>query len=301
MISVAFGVGSALSLGVADYLANRNSVSIGADRTLCGMLAVGTIGLGIVGIATGASIPRDPASIAFVVLHGICLALALLAFFAALARGPITIVAPIVGAHPVIVVAFAAASGRMPNLVETLAISAIILGVILVGSVTAAPQADSGTDPNPSPDRRSKTTISGSILGLACFASVLYAVAVITGQEASARTDGLVALWMGRTVGFFALFAWLLLRRRDVALWRLPKQRQGLIVAHGLLDTFGFFLLFAGGMTRNPEFTAVISSTFSVVTVILACVLLGERMLKLQVAGLGLIVVGVATLGYSGA
>ena len=89
--------------------------------------------------------------------------------------------------------------------------------------------------------------------------------------------------------------------RRDVFFWRLPAQRQGIIVAHGFLDTFGFFLLFAGGMTRNPEFTAVISSTFSVVTVILACVLLGERMARLQIFGLVLIVSGVAMLGYAGA
>ncbi len=301
MIAVFFGVGSAISLGIADYLANRNSVRIGADRTLCGMLAVGTVGLSLLGIATGTSIPLEPVAVAYVLIHGVCLALALLTFFAALARGPVSVVAPIVGAHPVIVVAFAVVSGRTPDLAESAAIAAIIVGVVLIGAVTPGPQTESG----PAPKQRSvlppTPQVTGSILVLAGFASVVYAIAVITGQEASARTDGFVALWMGRTVGFLFLLALLLLRRRDVYFWRLPVQRLGIIVAHGFLDTFGFFLLFAGGMTRNPEFTAVISSTFSVVTVILACVLLGERMARLQIFGLVLIVSGVAMLGYAGA
>ena len=300
MIAVIFGVGSAVSLGVADYLANRNAVRIGADRTLCGMLAVGTVGLSLVGIATGTSIPLEPVAAGLVLVHGVCLALALLTFFVALARGPISVVAPIVGAHPVIVVAFAVASGRTPDFAETTAIAAIILGVVLIGAVTSEPQIDSGPASKQPSATHQTPPVTGSILALAGIASVIYAVAVITGQEAAARTDGFLALWMGRTVGFLFLLALLLLRRRDVFFWRLPAQRQGIIVAHGLLDTFGFFLLFAGGMTRSPEFTAVISSTFSVVTVILACVLLGERMARLQILGLVLIVSGVATLGYAG-
>ncbi len=301
MIAVVFGVGSAVALGVADYLANRNSVRIGADRTLCGMLAVGTVGLSLVGIATGTSIPLEPVAAGLVLVHGVCLALALLTFFAALARGPISVVAPIVGAHPVIVVAFAVASGRIPDLAESVAIAAIILGVVLIGAVTSEPQNDPGPASKQIPTTRQTPPVTGSILALAGVASVIYAIAVITGQEAAARTDGFVALWIGRTVGFLFLLALLLLRRRDVFFWRLPARRQGIIVAHGFLDSFGFFLLFAGGMTRNPEFTAVISSTFSVVTVILACVLLGERMARFQILGLVLIVSGVATLGYSGA
>lgn len=300
MIAVIFGILSAISLGVADFLANRNAVRLGADRTLCGMLAVGTVGLTLVGLGLGVAPPHDVIAVSLIVLHGIGLALALLLFFAALARGPITVVAPIVGAHPVLVVAFAAAVGRVPDRLETAAMAAIVVGVILVGTAlepSGSSATDAGRQPATDPIRQPPVTLS--ILALAGSASVIYAIAVIAGQEGATRSDGFVALWFGRAIGFLLILALLALQRRDLRFWQLSWRRQGLIAAHGTLDTLGFFLLLAGGMTANPEFTAVVSSTFSVVTVVLACILLGERMNRLQVLGLALIVGGVAALGYS--
>ncbi len=289
MIAVVFGVLSALALGVADFLANRNAIRLGADRALCGMLAVGTAGLTATGLFMGAGAPDSVGAAALVLLHGVCLALALLLFFAALARGPISVAAPIVGAHPVLVVAFAVFAGRIPGLSEWAAMTAIVAGVVLVGYATGG----KGGSATKGAARR--------VLPIAVSASSLYAIAVVAGQEAAVLSGDFSTLWFGRLAGLLLVTALLAARGRDLRFWRLSPGWQGLVAAHGVLDTLGFFLLLAGGTTANPEFTAVISSTFSVVTIVLACIFLRERMTPLQVSGVVLIVGGVATLGYGGA
>ena len=167
--------------------------------------------------------------------------------------------------------------------------AAIIAGVVMVGFATGG----GGGDAPAGAARR--------VLPVAVAASFLYALAVVAGQEAAVRAGDFSTLWFGRLAGLMLVTALLAARGRDLRFWRLSPGWQGLVATHGVLDTLGFFLLLAGGTTANPEFTAVISSTFSVVTVVLACLFLRERMTPSQVAGVVLIVCGVATLGYGGA
>ena len=295
MAAIVLGVISALSLGIADFLANRNAIRLGADRALCGMLAVGVVGLSAYGLLTGAEPPDGWLEVSLILLHGVAVALALLLFFAALAQGPITVVAPIVGAHPVLVVAFVALTGRVPSPSEIVAMTCVVLGVVLVGAMTAGTEATERANGN-----GGAAQVTRSVLLVSGAASTVYAVAVIAGQESAVRSGDFETLWFGRLAGFAFVAAILFFRRRGFSPSLLAGRRKWMILAHGALDAAGFFLLLAGGKTENPEYTAVVSSTFSVVTVVLACLILRERMSLPQIAGVVMIVGGVVTLGLVG-
>ena len=295
MAAVLLGAISALALGVADFLANRNASRLGADRALCGMLAVGAAGLSAYGLGSGVSPPNNGVELALILLHGVALALALLLFFAALAQGPVSVVAPIVGAHPVLVVAFVALSGRVPSPSEIAAMAGVVAGVVLVGAATSSTNTNEKNG-----GKVSSTRVPWNVLLVAGIASVIYAVAVIAGLESAARSGDFATLWFGRLVGLAFIVGILVLRRRGFRPSILSSRWTWVVIAHGALDAAGFFLLLAGGKTANPEYTAVVSSTFSVVTVVLACVFLRERMSRQQIAGLVMIVGGIAALGLAG-
>jgi hypothetical protein len=63
---------------------------------------------------------------------GIFLALATLSLFAALALGPISLVAPIVGTYPALSMIFALAQGTRPSVMQWFAIAAVIAGAAIV-------------------------------------------------------------------------------------------------------------------------------------------------------------------------
>ena len=67
-----------------------------------------------------------------VAVTGVFGTLATLSLFAALALGPIAIVAPIVGSYPALAMIFAVAQGARPSAGQWLAIGAVMAGVAIV-------------------------------------------------------------------------------------------------------------------------------------------------------------------------
>jgi drug/metabolite transporter (DMT)-like permease len=280
--AVAFGVLSALSLGAADFMASRSSAALGAETALAAMLAAGVLGLVPFVAAAGLVLPATPFAWGLVALHGGCLALALLLFFTAMAKGPVSVAAPIVAAYPALIVAFAALGGTVPTVPEFAAIALVLAGAMLLGAATERLAPEGVRMPVPP-----------ATLGLATMACAVYALAVIAGQSLAATTGELSTLWLGRIAGL-ALLAVLLLARRAGA--RLPRRWWPFVALHGALDAAGLLFLLAGSRTTRPELTAVVGGAFSLVTVGLAWALLGERLHFHQRLGVALVIGGVAAL-----
>jgi drug/metabolite transporter (DMT)-like permease len=70
--------------------------------------------------------------------------------------------------------------------------------------------------------------------------------------------------------------------------------------AQGLLDAGGYLALFAGSTGEGQAIAAVAGSGFGAVTVLLACLVLKERMSLLQWLGIALVFGGVAVLAGQG-
>ena len=285
MNQVYWGVLSALSLGTADFAARFSAKAIGHTRALLGMLLVSCLLVSIYTLLIDKSVFRLDSLTWLICLHGVFLTGTMLALYAALAIGPIKIAVPIVAAHPALVVLWALAGGSQISLLQAVGLAATICGVVVIGFPS---DESEGRETEAVGIVAHKTVIS-----LAALASVLYALMLITGQSA-ARTSGVLAtLCLGRLVALAVLVPFAASRPDQL---RLPYRWWPVLVLQGLLDSAGVLFLLNGSFGPNREITVVIAATFGAVTVLLAWLVLKERLSPFQWLAAGMVFAGAACL-----
>jgi drug/metabolite transporter (DMT)-like permease len=283
MNAALWGVFSALGWGCADFAARFSGRRLGADLALFGMLLVGATALTITVLAIGLP-PRGTAlGWALVAGSGVTTLVAMLLLYDGLARGPVTIVAPIVGAYPVINIAISLARGARPEALQWAAMAAVLAGVAIVARSAGRFEAVEGL---------SAAAIRRSI-GVALGAAVAFGLALGAAQETIPVFGELQTVWIGRIVSFTLLAALFAVRRRAP---RIPAAWWPLVALQGLLDAGAYVSLLFGGHGPGSEIAVVVSSCFSVVTVVLARIFLREPMSALQWLGVAAIVGGVGAL-----
>lgn len=285
---VSWGVLSALSLGTADFAARFSSRSIGHTRALFGMLLVSCL------FTTFYLLQKNPSSISpasvtwLIGLHGVFFTAAMLALYAALAIGPIRIAAPLVASHPALVVFWALANGSSLGALQAIGLALTIAGVVAIGFW--------GSDTSVRTEELAGPSKHGKVIGIAALASILYALMLITGQEA-ARTSGvLTTLCLGRLIAFAVLLPFAASRPDGLI---LPRRWWPVLGAQGVLDAAGVLFLLSGSLGTNQEITAAISATFGAVTVLLAWLFLKEKLSLLQWAATTMIFTGAACLAFA--
>ena len=273
----------ALGLGGADFVARYTSRAFGAANALLGMLAVGAV------VLTAWVWIADPpfvwtaSGLWLLAVNGVATTVMTLLLYKALARGPVSIVAPIVASHPVLVVALAVALGSRPSALQWVAMAATLIGVLVVAACARQFEA-----PGVVSRRDLRVTVS-----IAVAAAVAYAVLVSAGQAAVPIYGEVQTLWLGRLVSLGSI-ALLFVARRDRP--NLPWRWWPVLLGQGLLDAAGYLFLFAGSHGSNPEIAAVAGSTFGAVTTLLARFVLREAIGALQWGGVVLVFAGVAVL-----
>lgn len=278
-----WGLLAAVSWGSADFIGGLASRVIGHRSVLLAMLGVGALVLGAVIWLGGLPLVWNADGLWLILVSGIGVMVATLWLYQALARGPFTVVAPIVGTYPAFSVAFAVALGARPSLVTWAAMVAVVGGVVVV-----ARSAKSVTDPAtyPLPHLRRTVLISlGAALG--------FAITVAAAQEAALIYGELQTVWLGRCVGILACAAlFLVLRQRPY----LPMRWWPYLAAQGLCDAGAYVALLAGSDGPRATIAVVIASAFSTVTILLARVFLREAMSWVQWLGIATIIAGVMVL-----
>jgi uncharacterized membrane protein len=281
MISALFGMASALSLGGADFMARFSARALGAPLTYGFVLLVGALGTTIWLLVSGAELRWSPLGNGFAVVHGIFVAVMCILLYVALARGPIAVVAPIVAAHPALVLLVNVLAGVRPSALQWGAMIAILVGgIVITRSATSEPD---GADAE-----RNRVTVL-----IAIGASVAYAGIFLTAQVSTPLIGALQTMWIGRCAGLVLIALILLIqgvRPRVPAAW-LP-----FVSLQAGLDAAGYFTLLAGAKSAAPHITLVVASGFSVVTVLLARIVINEPVSKTQWAAIGLIAAGTALL-----
>ena len=82
------------------------------------------------------------------------------------------------------------------------------------------------------------------------------------------------------------------------AAWRLDRRIVPLVVAVGVLDMIGNACYLLGVQAGALAIASVLSSLYPVTTVILAAVLLRERVTRDHVVGIGLAAAAIACIGF---
>lgn len=267
MNSLALGLIAALCWGLHDITIRYLSRSAPMMGCLLAVLFIGALfqaaALLVLG---GRSVPVEAAWLA--VAAGIAFLLANIGLYFSFARGPVRLVTPIIACFSVISVGIAIFEGASLTTGHAIAIVALMLGIAIVGFATPE---DSQTFPPVGP------TIAFAMLTAFGFAGTFK-----LGQLAAEASGDLEATLISRLTAFVVLGAVLLVRAKPMSPGRhalLP------LVAMGLLDSIAIFSVISAAPLPNPEYAAVATSTFGLLTIVLAWGLLKAAMSMRQWVG----------------
>lgn len=198
-----------------------------------------------------------------------------------LAAGKMGVVAPITSVEAAVVpVVWGLASGERPGAVALAGVVVALLAVLLVAGFE--PSAAAG----PRTARLAPGVADALVAGLAF--GLFFVLLDGAGDD-----TGLWPLVGGRTASLTVLTVLVLVRRERISAapgTRLP------IVAAGVLDVAANLLYLLSTREGLLSIVAVLTSMYPASTILLARVVLGERMGRLQLAGLGLAIAGVAMM-----
>ena len=287
--SALLGTGAAASWGVGDFTARFLGRAVGVPQGLFGMMLVGSLAVGIYVLASGETLVWELSGLWLLVLNGVATMLATLMLFEALTRGPVSLGSPMVSSYPAFAVPITVAFGARPEIIHWIAMAATLGGVWLVA--LAVYRVDAGDKPEYAP-----AVLRRAVL-LAIGAAFFFAVALLAADEAIERYGLPLTLLSGRIVGAAVLGAWFLAVRK---LPRMPVRAWPLILLIALVDTLGYVFVYAGLALENGEFAIVTSSAYSVVTILLARIVLREQVVPLQWLGVAIVIAGIGTLSATG-
>lgn len=291
---------TALGWGTADFIARFTGRALGPRKALFGMLLTSGVVFSLVlavsgppwfsgaGAAGATTTGPGLAGWLYVLAMGIAITLGTLLLYWGLARGPVTVVAPIVASYPAFNLLIAVATGARPSAGQWAAMATVMTGVALV-AMLAAPDEEAT-------QRHPKAHVRASA-GIALLASLVFALNLEASQEALLAFGELPTVWLSRLIGVVIMACFLLAGRERPS---LPLRTWPLLTVQGVLDGGAYVALLAGSRGAGAEITIIVSSTFAAVTVGLARLVLKERMTRGQWAGIAFIVGGVAVLSGMG-
>lgn len=219
--------------------------------------------------------PLGVADVGWAVLAGLLAAVGLGALYGGLALGRMGVVAPVTGLLVVsIPVVVGTATEGLP---PPLALAGICLAIVAVVVVSLSPKAGDG-----GPSGLRHALVAGLVLGT---------LTVIMARFDDGRVFAPLAVMRLAEAG--AIAAFILVRRPS---WRLPRPTWSWAVGTGFVDVIGNGAYVAATQTGALAVAAVLSSLYPVGTVLLATVLLHERLGRLHAFGVGLSAVAIAMI-----
>jgi drug/metabolite transporter (DMT)-like permease len=281
MISALFGLASAFGLGAADFMARFSARALGATLNYAAVLLIGALGTTIWLFAAGTELVWSPLGYSFATIHGIAVAVMCILLYMGIARGPIGVVVPIVAAHPALVLVVNMLMGVRPSAAQWTAMAVIIAGGIFIARTAVE-------EPEAAEAKSNRITVL-----IAIGACLAYVVIVLTGQSATPLIGAAQTMWIGRWTGLIFIAGVLLVQRTPI---RIPAEWVPFVGLQAGLETLGYIAFLAGSNSAAPHITMVVASAFSVVAVLLARLIVHEKVSKMQWAAIALIASGTAVL-----
>jgi len=279
MVAAVLAIASSISWGLSDFLggvqSRRNALLavLVLSQGLAFVLLVGAV-------LVGAPTEHDATATLLAAGSGTFGMLALAAFYHALTIGTMSIVAPISATGTAIPVLVGLLSGEEPSAVQIAGIALAGLGVVL--AARAAPSADAAGD------RDNRKAIL-----LALFAAVGFGTFFAAMDRAEESADVAWVLLSARTADVSVLLVACAVLRPP-----LPRDAGSLlaIAAIGVLDLLANLLFVLATSRGLLSVVGVLGSLYPVITVLLARIVLHERLSRAQARGVLITLMGVAAL-----
>lgn len=276
MLSVVLGLLTASFFASTSLITSRSVKVIGSASSLAWTMVVGLLITTPFVIVSG--VPANLGTSApWMVLAGLGNVVGILLAGFAFRVGKVGVVAPILATGGAISALISAILG------ESIApLVAFVLLVIVAGVVLSAV----APDPAPLENERPVYAVVVSSLAALCIGAGLFA----TGN----LSDELPLAWVllpARLVGVFVIFLPLLVTRQ----LRITRSTAPMVIAMGFTEVLGF-VCFAIGAQYQLAVMSVFSSQFAPIAAIAAYFLFKEKLGRLQIVGVAVIVVGVTAL-----
>lgn len=288
MIAIVGGLATAVCWAIATLSSSRSSRMIGASSVLAWMMIVGlAVAIGPAVTSAQATPPLDGSLLAGLAIVGLSYTGGLLLAYLALSVGRVSIVAPILSTEGALAAVISVVLGDPIALSTAISLTVIAGGIVLTAYERAAdppPESPAGIRTHdPAQNRRAV---------LLAFAA---AAAFSVGLVMSARLGATVPIaWIvvaSRVTGILVIALPLALRGR----LRMSRRVLPLVIAAGVLEVAGT-VFYVAAAQYGVATAVVISSQFAAIAAIAAFFLFGERLARIQVAGVGVIAVGVSVL-----
>jgi drug/metabolite transporter (DMT)-like permease len=282
MIAILGGLGAALFWTVSTLCSSRSSRRSDPLVVVAWMMLVGLVITAPLALAAG-SPDRAPVSAwAWLALSGGGNVAGLVLVYRALRVGQVSLVAPLVSTEGAIAAVIALVAG------ERVAPAALVtLAVIAAGVCVAAIPAPASAGQPASPHRAGHARA----VGLAAVAAVVFGASLYATGRAGRELPSAWVVLAARAVGTVALAAPLALAGR----LRIAPGTPPLLLASGVAEVLGFFS-FTWGARHGIAVASVLSSQFAALSLFGAYLVFGERLGRLQLAGVAVVVVAVALL-----
>lgn len=309
MTPILAGLGAAALWAAATLCSSRSSRMLGSRVVLAWIMIVGVaVGLPIA-VASPPPSTVAPSTFALLFLAGSCYVVGLQLTYAALRVGKVSIVAPIVSTEGAVAALVSVALGDPIGAIAALMLVAIAVGVVLSSIERARPEvaagdfdvlADAIDEPAPGPavgpapagvGANERPVDARRTAALAAVAALVFGVGIVAAGRAALLVPVSWVALAARLIGIVGVAMPLLIQGR----LRVSRAALPLVVIAGIGEVVGS-MLSAWGSRESIAITAVMGSQFAALAAVAAFLLFKERLARVQLVGVVLIVAGVTVL-----
>jgi drug/metabolite transporter (DMT)-like permease len=275
LLGFAISLASSFSWGISDFLGGQTSRRMPVLVVLAISQPVGLLLIGLMIVLFGADpIPADKLAIA--ALAGAASLGGLWAFYAAMAMGTVSVVAPIASLGVMVPVVVGLAKGDSPATIQLIGLAPAIAGVVILGYE----------------ERPEHAAVTRRSILLAILAGLGFGIFFTALDLAATDRPGWAVLAV-RVGGVTTVAIALLISRPRLS---VVSGSIAVLIAIGVFDVLAN-ALFAVASTKGVlPVVAVGGSMYPAFTIALAYVVLGERLARIQWAGVGLALLGVVLI-----
>jgi drug/metabolite transporter (DMT)-like permease len=273
MKAIVLALSASFTWGLADFFGPLKGRTLGALRVLFYVQLGGLVVIAAI-VAIRGKGPADSAAL-LAIPAAISGTLGLYAYYRGIAVGAVSIVAPIAGISAIVPVIFGIATGDRPSTWQVLGMTAALAGVFLASR---------------EPGRGGSKFAAG--VGLALLAAVGFG-GYFPPMHAAGNADFWWASLIFRMTSASVIFAAVAIRRPTL---RVAPIQFSLLALIGVGDMVGNLFFAAASTSGLVSITSVLASLYPIVTVVLARLVLKERVARSQEAGIALTLAGVALI-----
>jgi drug/metabolite transporter (DMT)-like permease len=283
--AITLGLIAALAWGIHDVLLRYISQQTSIYSAMLVVLISGTFFQFVYLTSNSGPLLIEARAIPTTLGSGVAFLVASVGLYKAFEIGPVRLVAPIVASYPVVTLTIAAMGGKPITVFQCLAVLTIISGVSAVAYFSR--QINSDLAENAQQSRQKANAIIWAIISALGFSG-----SFAFGHAATSFDLELSITFTSRVIAIVLLILLMLILKKR---FQTRIRQMPFLLLMGLMDSLAHASVISAGRLENAEYSAVVASTFGMVTILLAWIFLKESMNKLQWLG---VLVAFSGIGY---